>query len=165
MSDFNNKKKQQEKKRKRRRQIRSQKSPATLLRLAEAVEHASTHRSHQVVVIPADLSAGPDQLRRKNGDPRKAEIVRVHKHVLHEHIGRTTVIKPAANIAERLGVHTERLGAERLQIRVRTLNARVGQASLLQTLQKVELGEVVVRIIVGVLHRLLFGHHMARIGA
>ena len=84
-----------------------QKSTSTIRRIAKAHHLAALYRVDNVVVVPAELSAGLDGLRGEQGYPGKARIVRVYEHALYKHVWRARVIEVATDVAGELGVHDE----------------------------------------------------------
>jgi hypothetical protein len=64
-------------------------------------------RVNRVVIVPAKLGAGFDDLRRKEGDPWKFQIIRVDKNVLYKYIGRTRMIEVAPDVATRFRIHNK----------------------------------------------------------
>ena len=47
---------------------------------------APWHVCYLVVVVPAELLTGPNELGGEEGHPGEAQVVRVHKYILHEHV-------------------------------------------------------------------------------
>lgn len=64
----------------------------TVLGSTLAHEDLALDTAHLVVVVPRELRARPDVVHGEEGDPREAQVVSVHKHVLHKEIGRTRVL-------------------------------------------------------------------------
>lgn len=73
-----------------------EKSPSAFNSSTAAQQFLAFHTAHFVVVIPSEFCSSPDSLAGKEGHPREAKIMGIHKNVLDKQVGAATVIEVAA---------------------------------------------------------------------
>ena len=82
-----------------------EKSSSATFCAAFAINFFSCDLVDDVGVIPTELLSGGDVTLGKEGDPRKAQVMRVHEAVLNENVGTARVVEVATDVPDFLGVH------------------------------------------------------------